>query len=375
MPAMTTAASERVPQIGYRPSHRERIIGYDFARAMAILGMILVHASLVLPTSGGAQQPPWLAALLGLLDGRAAATFMILAGIGIALRCRSSAPAAQTRRVIFRRGLFLLSIGFLNLMIWPGDILRVYGVSFLVAAWFLDAPPRRLWLMATVFVIGFVALLFLLDYDRNWDWATLTYRHLWRPANLPRNLFYDGFRSVFPWTAFVFIGMWLGRYDLRNPGTRWVFFFGGLILFFVAELLSRAMMIEVRWHSPQLSPMLVEALFGTGSMPPLPLFLLSAGGLAVAVIAASTAIAESWKVSIPVRAVVATGQMAFTWYVFHIVVGIGGCAALGWLNKTTLPQALGGGFAFFVACAVISLLWKRFFRHGPLEGLMRAVAG
>ena len=29
-----------------------------------------------------------------------------------------------------------------------------------------------------------------------------------------RNLFYDGFRSIFPWTGFLLFGMRLGRQDL-----------------------------------------------------------------------------------------------------------------------------------------------------------------
>ena len=38
------------------------------------------------------------------------------------------------RKTLTNRGLFLLVVGFVNLLIWPGDILRVYGVSLLIAA-------------------------------------------------------------------------------------------------------------------------------------------------------------------------------------------------------------------------------------------------
>ena len=37
------------------------------------------------------------------------------------------------------------------------------------------------------------------------------------PAGLVRNLFFDSFRSVFPWTGLILYGMWLGRIDLLNP--------------------------------------------------------------------------------------------------------------------------------------------------------------
>jgi len=41
------------------------------------------------------------------------------------------------------------------------------------------------------------------------------------------------------------------------------------------------------------------------------------------------------------------------------------------------PVALGvaAGAGFFAVAAVTSLLWRRYFRHGPLEWLMRRVAG
>ena len=54
------------------------------------------------------------------------------------------------------------------------------------------------------------------DYGKNWDWETMTYHRLWTPGRAVRNLFYDGFRSVFPWTGLLFYGIWLGRLDLRD---------------------------------------------------------------------------------------------------------------------------------------------------------------
>ena len=52
------------------------------------------------------------------------------------------------RRTILRRGVFLLLAGYLNLVVWSGDILRVYGVSLLLAAWLLRSPGRTLWAIA-----------------------------------------------------------------------------------------------------------------------------------------------------------------------------------------------------------------------------------
>lgn len=54
---------------------KKRIIGYDLARSLAIFGMIIVNFKIVMGAQD--QGPGWLVNLIGLLDGRAAATFHI----------------------------------------------------------------------------------------------------------------------------------------------------------------------------------------------------------------------------------------------------------------------------------------------------------
>ena len=65
-----------------------RIIGYDLARALAVFGMVVVNFKTVMSAEQGG--PAWLGGLVGLLDGRAAATFVVLAGVGIALISRKA---------------------------------------------------------------------------------------------------------------------------------------------------------------------------------------------------------------------------------------------------------------------------------------------
>src|SRR5690349_14458832 len=71
-PAVTTAAAPP-PTLEVRP----RIVGYDLARALAILGMFLVHFPLVMARD--LTRPASLAWVPRALDGRAAATFVVLA--------------------------------------------------------------------------------------------------------------------------------------------------------------------------------------------------------------------------------------------------------------------------------------------------------
>ena len=62
------------------PSAAPRVPGLDLARAGAILGMVLVNFHLVV--AGGAGDPEWLQSAVASLQGRAAATFVVLAGVG-----------------------------------------------------------------------------------------------------------------------------------------------------------------------------------------------------------------------------------------------------------------------------------------------------
>lgn len=359
----------------------DRIVGYDVARAWAIFGMVTVHALLVL-ARGGEADHGWAAAALHRLDGRAAALFVVLAGVGISLRSDrpGESPTEQldrrrrARRTLVKRGIFLLAVGFLNLVVWPGDILRVYGVSLIAAAGLLAARDRTLWLVAVAFAAGFVGLMGVLDYGRHWDWRTLEYRDLWTPAGVVRNLFYDGFRSVFPWAGLLVFGMWLGRRDVRQPRVRWRVLAWGLAVAVGVELLS-AVLVRAGLAAGDGTPAEdIVAVAGTESMPPLPLFLLAAGATAVAAVGLGLIVAARFAGSLPVRAMAATGRMAFTWYVVHILA-IAAAFAAGATQCLSPAGAAMAGAGFFVAALVASCTWERRFRHGPLEWLMRRTCG
>jgi uncharacterized protein len=353
---------------------KQRIEGFDVARALAILGMVLVHFGLTLSDEGREQSAlEW---LLDMLDGRAAATFLVLAGVGLSLRAGRAQddPLARSsvRRSVFRRGLFLLAAGWLLLVVWPGDILRVYGITMLVAAWFLTARSARLWGLIAVAVGGFLLLFALIDYEQNWQWETMIYLNLWTISGQVRNLFYDGFRSVFPWSAFLFFGMWLGRFDWQNPKTAWTCLLGGAGAVLAVELLS---WILVELTAPFMGHETAVAVLGTVSMPPLPVFLLAASSTAVAVIGGSVLLASAFGAWLWLRALAATGQLAFTWYIAHLVIGLGTVLVLGLEGTQPLGVALLVGAGFFAGAVILSIAYKRWFTHGPLEWLIRKVAG
>ena len=359
------------------PNQVPRLEGPDVARAMAILGMMVVHFMLVM--TDGVPPERWSDFLLGLLDGRAAATFVILAGMGVTFIARKAdgpagAPGRNTMAAILRRrGLLLLALGFLNLTIWEGDILRVYGVSLLMAPWVIWRSSRAVLLAALGFIVVFGVLFFALDYGRNWDWNTMTYHGLWTVSGLWRNLFYDGFRSVFPWTGLLLLGVWLGRLDWSTAGVPRRAVLWGAVLLVSSAVVSRLLLHWFGTHpQPGFDPEEAAAFFGLQSMPPLPLFLLNATGFSLVLIGVSTLVARRWRDQWLLRALSATGRLAFTWYVAHIFLGLGGVILLGW-TRTSHLRALLTALAFFSVAVVISLVWKRRFSNGPMEYVLRRV--
>lgn len=65
-----------------------RIAGYDFARALAIFGMVAINFKYIMRAQDNG--PEWFIWFMSLLDGRAAAIFVMLAGVGLSLLSRKA---------------------------------------------------------------------------------------------------------------------------------------------------------------------------------------------------------------------------------------------------------------------------------------------
>lgn len=98
---------------------KKRIIGIDVARALAVIGMIIVNFKVVFGTAGA----NWLQSISGIFDGKAAATFVVLAGVGLALmtkgaiRDNNADKLRRARARIAKRALFLFAVGLSYLFI------------------------------------------------------------------------------------------------------------------------------------------------------------------------------------------------------------------------------------------------------------------
>ncbi|MFT4961971.1 MAG: hypothetical protein ACI92Z_003066, partial [Paracoccaceae bacterium] len=118
------------------------------------------------------------------MEGRAAALFVVLAGVGIAL-------GKPTREILLRRAVFLFAIGLINLTIFEADILHFYALYFGVAALFLTASNVVLWAGAVGVILLSLIGLVVFDYEQGWNWQTLEYADFWTAKGFLRHSLYN----------------------------------------------------------------------------------------------------------------------------------------------------------------------------------------
>ncbi|RKS06752.1 putative membrane protein YeiB [Nocardiopsis sp. Huas11] len=151
------------------PSRTDRRLAPDLARGAMLLLIAMAYASVYAGGGFGTDVtaealPDRVAAFVStlVLDNRAFPMFAILFGYGMAwmVARRSARGTADTevRRLLRRRGLFLLLFGFVHaVLVFPGEILASYGFAALVTGWLL-LRPNRVVVRAAVVLAVFYAL-------------------------------------------------------------------------------------------------------------------------------------------------------------------------------------------------------------------------
>jgi uncharacterized protein len=79
---------------------KQRVIGFDIARALAIFGMVVVNFKVAMNAETGSQ---FLMSFVGLFEGRASALFVILAGIGVTLMTNKTRNSGDRSLVLSKR--------------------------------------------------------------------------------------------------------------------------------------------------------------------------------------------------------------------------------------------------------------------------------
>ncbi|MEO7369502.1 MAG: DUF418 domain-containing protein [Ilumatobacteraceae bacterium] len=357
----------------------DRVIDLDVTRAIALIGVAVLnyHGYLILHGGSIGESAvnqffdPW----MGPLSTRFAATFVLIAGMGITLmtnRGRLSGDRirrSNDRWTLIRRGFLLYCFGFFFEWIWNGTILFFYGAFFMVGAMLFLLRTRWLILVGAVAAIGAAALqwwAFESDHDTSWlfqGWYSQA------PYRSPRRLLFDTFLTgthpLLPWLAFLCAGMVIGRYLPLRSTLRRVLASLGVVM------VAGTYLAEQVFGDTALRAQLLATDPFSRSLN----YTVCALGSAVTTFCVIGWIANATRASLVTRSFAAAGRTTLTLYVLHALVF--NAVVIRWklIRPTGLDVALVFAGGFWLVGIVLAAGWQSRFRIGPVEWVYRKFGG
>lgn len=338
-----------------------RLPGVDLARAVAMLGMLVVHTRDNAPVLAAPDRAlMWVNVWVGPL-------FVLVAGVGLTLGWRHR-RTTRFRTTVLLRAAALLLIGLWLESLFLGSILQYFAVYFALGVLVLRARTRVLvGLSAACLVLGPLLITYLvhtgsitlfLGADRG-------VQSLVHPVALARALTVDGLYPAVVWGGFFLAGMAIGRLDLRDRRVATRLALGGGVLgatgCLVGWLAVRAFGSEpYAWTHHWTSAAHSESIT----------WALTALALACGFLGASLLVTR--RVDAGNRAfvaVLALAQMPLSFYLLHLWYS----DTLWWdLSPllTTTAAFVASTLVTFALFALGARLWLRVFRRGPAELLV-----
>lgn len=372
---VTTGAASGGAVPGLPPPAR-RVVFLDVARALAMIGVVMMNASsVVYPVEmSGNRVPSLLTDLVNggltlLMSGRARTMLMVLLGAGVVLAWRAAARrGGRPAAVMLRRYAVLgLLFGLPHLAVFDGDILTQYSVAALLLTPLVPlllGGSRRRPLIAAAVLFAAVPVSDLLLSPFFGD-------HAWGASAMlvPQTL------------GFFCVGVWLarrpeltagpeagtsGRGDSRLPLRMLVF---GVVV----QGLSVALML--------VGSVLFPTEFGADGAPVrsvgetvvilLGNTFLNLGGALLYLGLVWWLVLRGRRASRVLGTLAPLGRMTLTVYLGSTAVFL---AVMGPFEGTVpLLAQYALAAAYFVATAVLAHLWARRFRLGPLEWVWRSL--
>ncbi|MFJ4784902.1 heparan-alpha-glucosaminide N-acetyltransferase domain-containing protein [Streptomyces sp. NPDC088794] len=369
-----------------------RIVGVDTARGLALLGMFSVHVYGAF-ASDGSPTPAWM-----LAGGRSAATFALLAGVGLAFTTGGRRPvvgrpqyaAVATRAALI--GLTGLLLGHASRAADLGVdvILAFYALLFLFSIPLLRLRPRTLAALSlTLALAGPVAVHLLRGVlpEPAFDGDPVPTDVVTDPLGLLSDLLVHGNYPVVAWMTYLCAGLAVGRLDLTSvriarrlllgglalaagawlTATAWLTQFGGLWHLWRAEFADtpwREARPEVLWDTGDDSTW--WSLISRAPHSTSPFDLLQTLGSACALLGAALLLTRLTPTRRLLGPLTAAGTMPLTLYCAHVLLLATG--ALG-DSPDLLYGLLAAGSLLFAVC------WRRAVGRGPLEAGIAVIAG
>jgi len=396
----------------------ERETFMDVLRGFAILGIFIANLGSGLSwyneedkLTGAFLVPGWDHKMTFLhhlfIEGKFYSIFSLLFGWGIALQIkRGIAKGVDSVPIIKRRLLFMLVLGFVHLMIWPGDIVFFYGLlGFLLL-------PLRKFSNKTLLITGGVLILSpILLYGLKMLFPVLNFPSEkfyqaggWVEIHLSPQLkdvksqeeymefvknsnWWDVFKSnvagFFYRYGYLFfisriskvlgmflIGYVIGRTDFyknimqHKKIVYWVIAVGFAIglpaNYFLAHYISTAMGDYFQLKEKGMYQTIVYAL---GVAP-----------LALAYTGSFMLLFQNTWFKKTISFIAPVGKMAFSNYIMQSLIGnfvfLG--AGLGLMRTVGPVYYTLFGICIFIIQIVISTIWLRYFNYGPVEWLWRS---
>ncbi len=353
---------------------KTRIIGFDLARTYAIFGMFIVNFNTVF---GSHTNHDGLSGFLNLFNGNSSTLFVMLAGMGVSLMTNRNDYSLEERknikRMIVKRSWFLFVLGLAFYLWWPADILHFYGGYMHIAVLFIFFPKKYFLYAATAAIIIFHLLLVIIPYDTGWNFETLMYNDFWTAEGFIRNTFYNGWNSIFPWIAYFFLGMYLGRLDWKDNKTPKKILLIGLTVYITINLMQ-LFASSLTQNKDLLFYLTADYL------PPFLPFMLGTASFGLILLSIFIFIGNKVGDTKIAKILVSTGQMTLTHYIAHLVFGLlllslitGKTLGYNLLKETPTNPIIILTFTivYFLLSCTFSYLWTKIYKNGPLEILIR----
>lgn len=384
----------------------ERILGLDVLRGFALLGILIINiqvfampfTALNNPTVyasampygefAGANYLVWLVGHI-VAERKFITLFTLMFGAGILLFTQTK-DESDVLGLHYRRTGFLLAVGLVHAyLLWYGDILVPYALCGLVVVFVRDWEPRQL-ARTGLLLVAVPSLLYIISglspgttqaVASQWAPAesTLlaeveTYRSGWL-AQLDHRVSTafaqqtSGFISVVFWRT---SGLMLGGMALYKWGVltneRSATFYRRLLAGSLAGGLS--LTLAGVWYVESVDWAARESLF-LGSQFNYWGSLLLAG----AYIAGVMLFTRRFGGGVVTTALSAVGRTAFSNYLLQTLVAtsIFYGHGLGLFGSVTRVEQAGIVIAIWVGQIIVSVVWLRYFRFGPMEWLWRRI--
>ncbi|MBP8129794.1 MAG: DUF1624 domain-containing protein [Candidatus Hydrogenedentes bacterium] len=360
------------------PKRGHRIVGIDMARSLAIFLMVIENYKNAMEAHG--PGPCWLVWFFSRMEGRAAPAFVTIMGAGLALLARNAlasgdpAPRRDSVARIVKRGVFLVAVGVFHYQFWPGDILHFYGFYMVLCALFLFRPSWTPLAGAALVLIVAYAINQVFDDEVGWENGHIWYNGYLTPSGFVRNTFLNGYHPVFPWAAYVLVGMWLAQRPIFDKAGRRRYLLVFLPITLLFEFAMSADGFLRFLYRPDTGVALADGMLRLLVVDPRLLFMVARALVAISAILVCLELADRFRKSRVIETLATTGRMSLTHYLAHTFLVLGPMFVLGILQQSRMTSFL-IACGFFAAAVTFSALYSRRFKLGPLEAVMRRVAG